>query len=87
MRMTVKGQVTVPLDVRRKLDLKPGDHVEFVEDGDRVVFLKPTADTRPTTEADFAEWLGGLIGVAKGGPSTDAFLDAVRDRKPVLDIS
>jgi len=87
MRMTVKGQVTIPLDVRRKLDLKPGDQVEFVDEGDRVVFLKPAIETHQAPDANFAEWLAGLTGIAKGGPSTDAFLDAARDRKPVLDLS
>lgn len=28
-RVTSKGQVTVPLDVRRKLDLQPGDELIF----------------------------------------------------------
>ena len=33
-RMTSKGQITVPADLRKELGLKPGDRVEFVrEDG------------------------------------------------------
>jgi AbrB family looped-hinge helix DNA binding protein len=32
--MTGKGQVTVPKEIREKLNLKPGDKVEFIHDGD-----------------------------------------------------
>ena len=35
-----KGQVTVPLDVRRRLGLKEGDRIEFVVENDRTV-LRP----------------------------------------------
>ena len=35
-RMTSKGQVTVPAEVRRKLGLKPGETIIFRIVGDRV---------------------------------------------------
>jgi AbrB family looped-hinge helix DNA binding protein len=43
MRITEKGQVTIPVEVRRKLGLNPGDEVEFVLEGngDRVVRAAP----------------------------------------------
>jgi antitoxin PrlF len=31
-RVTSKGRVTIPKDVRERLGLKPGDEIEFVED-------------------------------------------------------
>jgi AbrB family looped-hinge helix DNA binding protein len=31
-KLTSKGQVTVPKDVRERLGLRPGDEIEFVED-------------------------------------------------------
>jgi AbrB family looped-hinge helix DNA binding protein len=34
MRITSKGQVTIPLEVRRELGLVPGMEVEFEVDGD-----------------------------------------------------
>ena len=36
-RISSKGQVTVPLEFRRRLGLKAGDRVEFVDDGGRTV--------------------------------------------------
>lgn len=35
--VTQKGQVTIPAAVRRKLGLRTGDRVAFVQDGDRVL--------------------------------------------------
>ncbi len=35
-----KGQVTVPLEVRRRLGLKEGDRIEFVISGDQT-FIRP----------------------------------------------
>lgn len=32
MRLSSKGQVTIPAELRRKYGLLPGDDVEFVED-------------------------------------------------------
>lgn len=34
MRVTSKGQVTIPLDVRRALGIQPGSEVRFEVDGD-----------------------------------------------------
>ena len=35
-KVTSKGQITIPVDIRRRLRLKPGDKVLFLEDGDKV---------------------------------------------------
>ncbi|WP_137814552.1 AbrB/MazE/SpoVT family DNA-binding domain-containing protein [Gandjariella thermophila] len=57
MRLTSKGQVTIPLDVRRRLDLHPGDEVEFVvtDDGVRVV----KSDSAPSRGSRIVERLRG----------------------------
>ena len=34
MRVTQKGQVTIPLEVRRALGIRPGSEVDFQLDGD-----------------------------------------------------
>ena len=31
-KVTSKGQVTIPKDVRERLGLRPGDEIEFLED-------------------------------------------------------
>jgi AbrB family looped-hinge helix DNA binding protein len=40
MRLTSKGQVTIPQDIREKLGLRPGIHVEFDIVGDSVRIRK-----------------------------------------------
>lgn len=37
-RVTSKGQITIPKDIREKLKLKPGDKVIFLEEDDRIIF-------------------------------------------------
>jgi len=37
-KITSKGQITIPIDIRKKLNLKDGDKVIFIEDGDKIVF-------------------------------------------------
>ena len=39
--LTSKGQLTVPVEVRRKMGLKPGDRVVFIEGENGEFILKP----------------------------------------------
>ena len=40
MRVTEKGQVTIPKPIRDKLGIGPGSEVEFVESGDDVHLIQ-----------------------------------------------
>jgi AbrB family looped-hinge helix DNA binding protein len=40
MRVTTKGQVTIPQHIREKLGILPATEIEFVEDKDRVYIVK-----------------------------------------------
>ena len=43
--LTSKGQTTIPKDIRKRLNLHPGDRLEFVIDGDgRVLVVPATID-------------------------------------------
>jgi antitoxin PrlF len=47
MRVTSKGQVTIPRDVRRRLGVEPGSEVDFVVDADAVRLIRrDTGDGR-----------------------------------------
>jgi AbrB family looped-hinge helix DNA binding protein len=50
-----KGQVTIPVNVRRRLGLKEGDRVEFAFEGGKAV-LRPMR----TEENPFLKWIGAL---------------------------
>jgi AbrB family looped-hinge helix DNA binding protein len=36
-KITSRGQITIPIDIRKKLGVKEGDKVVFIEDGGRIV--------------------------------------------------
>ena len=40
MRVTTKGQVTIPQHIREKLGIVPATDIEFVEEKDRVYIVK-----------------------------------------------
>jgi antitoxin PrlF len=50
-----KGQITVPIEVRRRLGLKEGDRVDFVFEDDRTVLRPARQKTNP-----FVAYLGAL---------------------------
>jgi len=39
--VTSKGQITIPIEVRKKLGLRPGDRVDFIEGENGVFILNP----------------------------------------------
>ena len=39
MKVTTKGQVTIPLEIREQLDIQPGDEVEFIVEGNAVKMI------------------------------------------------
>ena len=62
-KITTKGQVTIPKDVRERLGLRPGDEIEFVEDrsGFRVQKRVPASP--------FQKYRGSLKGLAGRDPN------------------
>jgi AbrB family looped-hinge helix DNA binding protein len=38
--VTTKGQVTIPVELRERFGIKPGDRVGFVEEGERIVLQR-----------------------------------------------
>ena len=51
MRITSKGQVTIPQDVREKTGLLPNTEVEFLVADGSVMIVKSKATRRPTRGA------------------------------------
>lgn len=68
-RLTEKGQVTVPKEVREALGLRRGSLVRFVRDGDRY-YLAPVDGDDP-----FGRWYGRLKHL---GRSTDELIEEMR---------
>lgn len=71
--VTTKGQVTIPIELREKLGIKPGDRVGFVTEGERVLLQRQET----AVEAVF-----GLVKAKKGATlaQMDAAIAAGRGR-------
>lgn len=71
--VTTKGQVTIPIELREKLGIKPGDRVGFVTEGKRVLLQRQET----AVEAVF-----GLVKAKKGATlaQMDAAIAAGRGR-------
>ncbi|RJP35945.1 MAG: AbrB/MazE/SpoVT family DNA-binding domain-containing protein [Desulfobacteraceae bacterium] len=73
MRVTTKGQVTIPIDIRKKLGITPSTEVDFVEDGDRIFLIKCKRKTG--TARKFAK----LRGIATVKMTTDEIMKLTRN--------
>ena len=72
MRVTIKGQVTIPLHIREKLGITPGTEVEFVEENGQVVLLKIKQVKAATRK------FSKLLGVATVKMNTDEIMALTR---------
>lgn len=78
MRITAKGQVTIPQAIRERAGLLPGTEVEFRLDEEGVVRL-----VRPKTAGTAAKAaVAGLWGQASAPLSTEDIMALTRDWRP-----
>lgn len=73
MKITAKGQVTIPRRLRRKLGLLPGTEVRF-EEADGCAVIRPKMTRRELIE----ERLRSVRGIADGGLTTDEIMRLTR---------
>lgn len=79
MRMTAKGQVTIPKHVRDRAGIKPGMELAVVyEDG--VVQVVRQKKAGATTTEEYEQWLSKVKGTATHGVTTDQIMQATRGR-------
>ena len=80
MRVTSKGQVTIPKQIRRRQGIRVGSEVEFVEKGDSIVVTKAAPRTRRVEKGDdeFAAYLDRVTGIVDIGMTTDEFMQLLR---------
>jgi bifunctional DNA-binding transcriptional regulator/antitoxin component of YhaV-PrlF toxin-antitoxin module len=78
MRITAKGQVTIPQHLRRRAGLMPGTDVAFEFDGAVVRLVK--ADGRETRATRGERLVERLDGAGSYGMSTDEVLALMRGR-------
>lgn len=74
MRITSKGQVTIPQDIRQLLGIVPSSEVEFVVEGQRVWLRKAKPES-----ARGNKLVAKLRGRATSRMSTDEILSLTRE--------
>lgn len=53
-KVTSKGQVTIPVEIRRKLGVKEGDKIMFMEDHGRIFVMNSSMEALRKAQEDFA---------------------------------
>jgi AbrB family looped-hinge helix DNA binding protein len=76
MKVTVKGQITIPLALRERFNLRPGTEVEFVA-GKQALEIKPI-DPAESSRKAFDLWLSKAAGSGRPGITTDELMAITR---------
>ena len=71
-KVSTRGQITIPKEVRTELGLRPGDEIEFVKQNGFFVLRKRVL------ESPFAKWRGYLKHLE--GQDPDELVDEMRGR-------
>ena len=71
-RISSKNQITIPVEVLREVNLKPGDQIEFMIDKEERIVLAPSAD---------AEWKKSLRRLAGSMPGLGSNFDYKKERE------
>ena len=73
MRVTTKGQVTIPRNIREQLGIIPETNIDFLEDNGRFYIVK-------TTKPKLTHKFKRLRGIATAKMTTDQILNLTRER-------
>lgn len=85
MRVTEKGQVTIPKPIRDRLGIGPGSEVEFVERDSLVILEKRDTASRPESQT-FEEWAASVAGTFDTmGMDGKEYIDWLRGPRDDLD--
>lgn len=79
MRITSKGQVTIPQAIRESTGLMPGTELEFIVEGAAVRLVKATPGRRPTRGARAVHLLRGRA--PRGRLTTDQIMELTRGKE------
>ncbi len=53
-KVTTKGQITIPIEIRNKLGIREGDKILFLEDSGRIFLMNSSMNAIRNAQADFA---------------------------------
>lgn len=76
MKVTVKGQITIPIALRERFGLRPGTEVEFVAGQETLQIKARRASHKKARASDL--WLSKAAGSASPGKTTDEIMAMTR---------
>lgn len=88
MRVTTKGQVTIPKEIRDRLGIGPGSEVDFVitDDGARLVAVNENISAEEASRK-FMETLDRMAGTLDlGGMTANEYIDWLRGPREDLNV-
>jgi len=71
-RITSKGQITIPQDIRNKFGFSPGVEVDVIAEGNKALIVRSRRENR------FMNWLGR--GKRRNKTEIDQMVDEIRGR-------
>lgn len=84
MRVTEKGQVTIPKEIRDRMKIGPGSEVDFVADDNDVRLVK--IEGGKAAIKDFDAWAASVEGMVDlDGMTTDEYIEWLRGPRDDLD--
>jgi AbrB family looped-hinge helix DNA binding protein len=86
MRVTEKGQVTIPKEIRDHFGIKPGSEVEFIASDRGALLVKADATSPSDRRRRMEEWATRVEGTLDlGGMSTDEYMIWLRGERDDID--
>jgi antitoxin PrlF len=79
-KITRKGQITLPAEVRRLMNLKIGDEVDVIVEDNRIVGIEPASDWVTRTAGIFKSDAPPLSERELKATSEQAIVDSVMER-------
>ncbi len=85
MRVTEKGQVTIPKEIRDRLGIVPGSEVDFVASDNGALLVRVDNPEDQNVIRDFDDWAARVKGTFDtGGMTTDEFVLWLRGERDDL---
>ena len=78
-KITSKGQITIPIAIRRLLGVKDGDKVMFVQDGNKVIMMNASVEALLEVQDSF-RGVADDLGIESGQDVVDMVKEIRSDR-------
>lgn len=78
-KVTAKGQITIPIEIRRKLGVKDGDKVLFIEEAGRIYITNAAVNSLVQFETIFTGNTNRTTDVALERDSINVVGDVIND--------